>query len=335
MSEIKVKNSEAHIEGEIPWEGLDRHRTQVLEELRRDFAAPGFRKGHVPMDIFLQHVRGEHVLEDAAERALQEAYPSIVEEHGLDVLGRPEVTITKMAMGNPLGYRIKVGVVPEVVLPDYKKIAKKIISEEAPEVVLDPQEMEKVIDELRGLRRPQDGTADAPLPELTDEFVKTLGNFADVQDFRTKLAANMKLEKENEKRQERREKIAAALLDKTKIVPPQSILDAEEEAMQARLEADLERAKISLEDYLGKVKKTIDDLRKEHRSYAERQLQTRFVLEAIAKAENLTADPEELAANIQYLKTQHSQSDPEALSRYAETLLRNEKVLKFLESSEN
>jgi len=40
MSDIKIKNSEANIEGEVPWETLDRHRMAVLEELRRNFGAP-------------------------------------------------------------------------------------------------------------------------------------------------------------------------------------------------------------------------------------------------------------------------------------------------------
>lgn len=328
---MKIKDSEAEIEGEIAWETLDKHRVEVLEELRQDFAAPGFRKGHVPMDVFLKHVDEHHVLEDAAERALQDNYPLLIEEHKLEPLGRPEVTITKLAAGNPLGFRVRVGVTPEVKLPNYLKIAKDIV-ESAPVAEVAQEEVEKVIDELRGLRREKGAAVDAPLPELTDEFVKTLGAFENVEDFRTKLKENLKLEKENEKIRERREKIAEALGEKTKMTLPASLLDMEAQTMQERLAADLEKAKISMEDYLAKMKKTPDELLAEHRGWAERQMRTRFILEAIAKAENLSADPDELAMEVHYLRQQHPQTDPEAIKRYADTLLRNEKVLKFLES---
>lgn len=333
MSEnnIKIKNSEAEIEGEIPWKTLERHKLEVLEELRQEFAAPGFRKGHVPMDVFVGHVDEHHVLEDAAERALQDEYPLLIEQHKLETLGRPEVTITKLASGNPLGFRVRVGVAPEVKLPNYLKIAKEVASS-TPVTEVAPEEIEKVIDELRALRREKDAPADAPLPELTDEFVKTLGAFEGVDDFRTKLKENLKLEKENEKTRERREKIAAALGEKTKMTLPASFLDMEAQTMQERLAVDLEKAKISMEDYLAKMKKTPEELLAEHRGWAERQLTTRFILEAIAKAENLEVDPDELAMETHYLRQQHPQTDPEALRRYAETLLRNEKVLKFLES---
>lgn len=330
-SNMKVKNSEAEIEGEIPWDILERHKAEVLEELRQDFTAPGFRKGHVPLEVFVKSVDEHHVLEDAAERALQDAYPLLIEEHNLQPLGRPEVTITKLAAGNPLGFRVRVGVVPEVKLPNYLKIAKEIMADE-PAAEVAPEEIEKVIDELRGLRREKGAAADAPLPELTDEFVKTLGAFEGVADFRAKLAENLKLEKENERTRGRREKIAAALGEKTKMILPASVLEFEAQVTHEKLAADLANAKISMEDYLAKMKKTPEELLAEHRSWAERQLQTRFILEAIAKEENLAADPEEVALEVHYLRQQHPQTDPESLKRYAESLLRNEAVLKFLES---
>src|SRR5262249_49950425 len=159
---------------------------------------------------------------------------------------------------------------------------------------------------------------------------KSLGDFTGVADFRTKLAENLKAEREHERSRERREKLAAALGAKTKLTLPESVLRAEIEAMEERLTEDLERSKISLEDHLARTKKTIEELRTEHRGWAERQLQTRFILEAIAKAENIAADPEALATEVHYLRQQHPQTDPEALRRFAETLLRNEKVLEFL-----
>ena len=64
------------------------------------------------------------ILGEAAEEALNEVYPSIIESEKLFVMGQPEVAITKLAKGNPLGFKITVAILPEFKLPDYKKNCK-------------------------------------------------------------------------------------------------------------------------------------------------------------------------------------------------------------------
>ena len=60
--------------------------------------------------------------------ALNEHYPKIIEEEKIDAISRPEISITKLARKNPLGFKIKTAVLPEIKLPDYKNIAKDILS---------------------------------------------------------------------------------------------------------------------------------------------------------------------------------------------------------------
>ena len=57
--------------------------------------------------------------------ALSEYYPKILEENKIDAISRPEISITKLARKNPLGFKIKTATMPEMKLPDYKQIAKK------------------------------------------------------------------------------------------------------------------------------------------------------------------------------------------------------------------
>ena len=53
----------------------------------------------------------------------------ILENEKLDVISRPEISITKLARNNPLGFKIKTALLPEIKLPKYKEISKKTISE--------------------------------------------------------------------------------------------------------------------------------------------------------------------------------------------------------------
>ena len=74
------------------------------------------------------------ILEEGAYQAIREALPQLLSEHEYDFIGAPEVTITKIAQGEPLGFKIKIAVMPEVKLADYKKIAKEENLKEAPKI---------------------------------------------------------------------------------------------------------------------------------------------------------------------------------------------------------
>jgi len=339
-----VKSSEIEITGQIPTETVMAHYNVVFEGLRGDFELPGFRKGNVPVHIFKQHVQEHRVFEDAAEAALQEAYPTIIHEQKLDVLGRPQVSITKLAIGNPVEFKIRVGVRPKVKLPDYRKIAKTAKTDIAPTVT--DQEVEEVVDQLRKLHAaPPTGEigtkettseekdlAEKPLPALSDKFVKTLGNFENVADFTAKLRGNLQHEKTIEARRAKREEITAKLAEAATLDIPAVLIEDETQEMMSQLVGDLENAGLTLEEYLKRSKKTEEELHIEQHAYIERQLKARFILESIADAEHFEPDENAIRIETQILKEKYPNLDPERIRNYVTGLLKNEQVLEFLEN---
>jgi len=129
MLEIKLlPNSEVEIIGEISAEIFMSGRNAAVKEFSEKVEMDGFRKGKIPEDIMIKNLGMQVVLEKMAVIALEKEYPKIISEHKIRAIGRPEITLTKMAENNPLGFKIKTSVLPEVILPDYKNIAKKIIA---------------------------------------------------------------------------------------------------------------------------------------------------------------------------------------------------------------
>ena len=128
----KLPKSEVEIEGELPVEIFESYFAPALKKLGGDLEVPGFRKGKAPENILLANLGEMKILEEMAALAFGEHYPKILEENKIEAIGRPEISITKLARKNPLGFKIKTAVLPEVKLPDYKKIAKKA-KEESPE----------------------------------------------------------------------------------------------------------------------------------------------------------------------------------------------------------
>src|SRR3989344_5521172 len=129
MIEIKLlPNSEVEIIGEISAEIFMSGRSNAIKEFSEKVEMDGFRKGKIPEDILIKNIGIVAVLEKMAVIALEKEYPKIISEHKVRAIGRPEITLTKLAENNPLGFKVTTSALPEITLPDYKSIAKKIMA---------------------------------------------------------------------------------------------------------------------------------------------------------------------------------------------------------------
>ena len=216
MKDLKIKelgNSEIEIEGEIPFKELEKHRSAALKALGANIKMDGFRAGHVPEKIILEKVGEPALLEGMANRALSEAYPKIIIEKKINPIANPQVTITKLAQGNPLGFKMKVPVMPEVKLPDYKKIAKEIYSKKENIAKITKEEEENIIKQILATK-----AVDGKTPELTDSLVKELGEFKNVKDFKEKVLEGIGKEKEFKLKEKQRVEVMEEIIKESEIL---------------------------------------------------------------------------------------------------------------------
>lgn len=330
----KVKNSEIELEVEITPETLAEHKMHVLAHWKKDFSMPGFRKGNVPEHIILENVNPGVLLEEAAEHALQELYPEIVEMAEIDPVTPPQIRITKLAEGNPLEVKILVGVQPEIKLPNYKKIAKKIWDEKE-KATTDEKELEEVVNQLRRMRyTPKAGEKEENLPELTDEDVKQFGNFANVAEFKEKLKENLLSEKEFDINKRARDKMIRDIVEESKLEIPPLLAAMEFEEFRNQFEQSLKEGGETIDQYLERSKKTAEEVGKDQREYIERSLKTKFVLSEILKVENIHADPAEAEKEAVRIKNYRPDMNEKDARAYAESMILNEKLFALLEGRE-
>lgn len=338
--EIKIKklpHSEIEITGELSADLFESYRTKAISYLKKGFELPGFRKGNVPDNIFLGKVPETHILEEMAEMALAGTYPKLIEENKLDPIGRPEVSITKLAKGNPLGFTLKTAVIPEVKLPDYKKIADEM-TKETEMVSVTGEEVEKAVSEIQKARAPKVETAggepaiEPVLPELTDDLVKTLGSFQNVAEFKEKIRENIRLEKEHAAVEKKRVKFLDALVQKSEIDLPKVIVEEEKNKLIYQLRHDVERLGLKFEEYLKNVKKTEDDIKKEWTNEAEKRAKIQFIMSEIAIKEKIAPTEEELDQEVKHLLEHNKGADETRARLYLSQVLANQKVMEFLEN---
>ena len=92
------------------------------EKNKNKFAVPGFRKGHATQAMVEKHFGLGALLNDAINVAIDNSYPAAMQESKLEIVSRPEITITKVAKGEDFEYEALVAVYPEVKLNNYKGI---------------------------------------------------------------------------------------------------------------------------------------------------------------------------------------------------------------------
>jgi len=338
----KLPDCEIEITAEITKEALEDYKVKALKKIKGFAEIPGFRKGHVP-EAKLKEKFGEMgILEDAGEMAINDSVIEILVESKINFLGRPNVAISKIAIGSPIEFKIKVVAMPEVKLPDYKKIAKKENSiKEKVEEVTDKQ-IEETIEQIRKMYAHQNHThkpgekhtegEELPLPEITDEFVKKLGDFKDVVDFKAKLKVNIAKEKEIHALDKKRVKLLEKLVTETKIEMPKVIIDSELDKMEGQFKGDISNMGLQPEEYLKHIKKTWEELRKEWLPDAEKRAKTQLILQKISLEEKIEPNKEQIEKEIKHLTEQHKGADPERVKAYVEMILVNEAVINFLEN---
>ncbi len=344
----KIEGSEIEITGEIPAEIFESFRTQVMKEFQADLELPGFRKGHAPEKLIIEKVGDEKILYEMAERTLSHHYPEILKEQKIDAIGRPEIAITKIAKDNPLGFSIKTAVLPEIKLPDYKKIAKTELNKKAEDLLVTDEEVTNVIEEIRKSRatkhvhtdkcdhsneKPQnEKEKEEDLPEINDEFAKTLGQFESLADLKSKIKENLTLEKSRRDKDKKRLAIMDEVVAKTQMELPKMLIDSELNKLAHEMRHQLESMGLKYEDYLSHLKKTEDDLRKEWEPEAIKRGKFSLILDAIAKEEKIMADPKKLEQEMSLILEQYKDADPNRVKAYVEDLLVNEEVFNFLEN---
>ena len=346
--EIKVKinktaDAEVELEGEIAATDFGSFWPKAIKTLGEKAKIDGFRPGHIPEKVLVEQLGENGVLYEMANQALGQAYAQILTENKIDAIGEPQITITKIAKDNPLGFKIKTAVLPKIDLGDYKKIAQKVNGKPLEETVISDEEVNKVIEDLRQQRAAANQTKhehkegekcdhDEPkLPELNDDFAKSLGQFKNLDDLRAKIKENMELEKKARAKDKRRLEIVEAIRNQAKLEIPKLLIDTEKEKMMAEMEHQISQMGLNFDDYLKHLKKTREELSAGWDDDAKKRVSFSLIVNEIARLEKVTPPADDLKNETDFLAERYKDVDRRRLEAYAANVITNEKVLQMLE----
>lgn len=118
------------------------------EKISTEIKVEGFRPGKAPYEILKAKIGEMTILEEAARIAIDKTIDQAIKENIVgQIVGQPQVNITKLAPDNPVEYKAILTMLPEVKLGNYKDLKIKEVKAEVTE-----EEVEKLITQLREMR---------------------------------------------------------------------------------------------------------------------------------------------------------------------------------------
>jgi trigger factor len=173
------------------------------------------------------------------------------------------------------------------------------------------------------------------LPEINDEFAKTLGEFQTIDDVRKTIREQMEAERKHQAEHDAKEKLVRELIQRNDFEVPDSLIDQQ---IDIRLERGL-RALAAQGLSAEQMKKMdMNRLRGGQREQAIHDVKAALLLERVADEENVQVSDDELNQELEALAKQSKQTSEAVRARLTRdgaldrirTRIRNEKTLDFL-----
>jgi trigger factor len=158
------------------------------------------------------------------------------------------------------------------------------------------------VEELRGKRAHFEVTLldlrERILPELDDEFSKSVGEVSTVDELRTEIRDALARRGADEARHHFADRIIDFATANAAVDLPEVMIANEIEIMRDELRTRLASQSIPMERYLEMARQSPEELATELREPASRRVKSLLVLSAIAEKEGIGASPEQIDAEI-------------------------------------
>ncbi len=137
------------------------------------------------------------------------------------------------------------------------------------------------------------------LPELNDDFVKTISQFETLDQFKGNIRQVLQRQKEREEEDRYADAVIDELVAQSEIKYPSTMVDREVEHQLEHTQEDVKRLGLTWDKYLELSNKTEDQVREEMRPAAEKNLKRILALNELVKVENPEVTRAEVDADIE------------------------------------
>jgi len=136
------------------------------------------------------------------------------------------------------------------------------------------------------------------LPELNDDFAQDVSEFDTLDEYKENIRATIKENKEKQAKTAKENELVEKVVEGASMDIPEPMIEMQVERMAEDFAQRLRYQGLSIDNYFQYTGMTRDQFINSLRPQALKQIQTRLVLEAVAKAENIQVSDEELEKEL-------------------------------------
>lgn len=177
---------------------------------------------------------------------------------------------------------------------DTKDISVKFPDEYAPELAGKDAVFEIVMQTVK----------EKELPEIDDDFAQDVSEFETLADYKKDIKKKLKDEAELRSKAEVENQLLEAVANDITVDIPDVMVDNQIDYQIQQLSYQLMYQGMKIEDYLQYIGKTIEDLRKDYKEGAAKQVKMRLAVEALIKKIGIKPTKEEVAKRLEELATE-------------------------------
>jgi len=153
------------------------------------------------------------------------------------------------------------------------------------------------------------------LPDLDDEFAQEASEFDTVEELTADVRERLGRGKRLEQAAAARDAVLEVLLDQVDIPLPETIVAEELTARRESVEQQLAYAGVTMESYLDDEGQTVDEFEADLEKRVRDAVAAQFILDEVAKKEELGVDQSELSQHL-VRRAQQSGQDPQEFANH-------------------
>ena len=169
------------------------------------------------------------------------------------------------------------------------------------------------------------------LPDLDDEFASDVSEFDTMEEYREDLKKQLTKQKEETAEEEKGDKVVEAIIASSQMDIPEAMIETQQRQMAEDFARRIQMQGLSFEQYLQFTGLTRADFMEQMKPQTLKRIQSRLVLCAIAKAENIEATEEEYQEEIQKMADSYHMSVEELtdmMGKFEEKAVREDICMK-------
>ncbi len=287
---------------------------QALNRLKKNVAAPGFRRGAVPTKIAEEKIGPNEIIEHALQQLIPDLYQAEITKNNYRPLTQPEFHPVKLEKGSDWVIEVHIAQKPEVNLKNYQNVVKKAKKAAA-------KHLEEQIKETKKAHAKTVASVTKKDPEEGKKAAET--------------AKNLTEPNEEQKKEHELSHIYQALVEENGPQIPELLVKEEVRYELNNLVGKLEGMNMKLEDFLQHQGITFEQLSAQFASETLGRIQLTFLLDAIAAEEKLEVTDQEIEEQLDKIEDQKLRAEQKNNPQYRaliEQTLKRRKVANFVAS---